>query len=401
MKITRFKFDDHGADWHLEETAFDQLNLLVGVSGVGKTKILEALRRVCRLALESGYNPGPIEWHIEFDQEEKTYIWSGQTEALPNDTLGESETSFTNSRATPIPTRIASERVSEGTSTNLINRSATEFIFQGDPLPRLISTVSAIALLENEKAIAPLRRGLKRALFNKTSERPLRLKTHSFPVSGLGHQTDIYKALSKSADGLLKFKEALAETGLENLSEHATLAAYYLQEAFPGEFAELRDIFTDTFPSVNDVRVIKPNHAQSNSTVTLELAIREEGVNAWVMQPDMSSGMLRTLVHVIETFLAPPGSVIVIDEFENGLGVNCLSDVARLISKRDDCQIILTSHHPYIINAIPMDAWKLVTRKGGHVRVTSARDIPEMQTASRLEAFTRLINLPQFEEGIQ
>jgi predicted ATPase len=111
--------------------------------------------------------------------------------------------------------------------------------------------------------------------------------------------------------------------------------------------------------------------------------------------------MLLTLAHIFEMALAPPGSVIIIDEFENSLGVNCMSDLARLISKRADCQMILTSHHPYIINNIPVDAWKLVTRKGGHVRVTSAQDIPEMQSASRLEAFTRLINLPQFEEGIQ
>jgi recombinational DNA repair ATPase RecF len=61
VKITRFKFDDHGADWHLEQTAFDSLNLLVGVSGVGKTKILEALQRVCGMAAGSATSPGKIE----------------------------------------------------------------------------------------------------------------------------------------------------------------------------------------------------------------------------------------------------------------------------------------------------------------------------------------------------
>ncbi|MEP7126291.1 MAG: AAA family ATPase [Byssovorax sp.] len=402
MKITRFEFHDHAADWHLEPTAFDSLNLLVGVSGVGKTKILEAFRRVCRLALESDYNPGLIEWNIEFEQEDKSYRWSGRTETPPDDGLGELEASSTSLRAAA-PTRIANEQVSNGTSASLIDRDAEVFTFQGDRLPRLRNTVSAIALLENEEAVAPLRRGFKRALFSKASELPLRLPSQTFRVAGLVHQTEIYTRLREGPDGFAKFKEALAESGLKNLSEYAPLAAFYLQEAFPEQFAELQDVFIDTFPFVTDVKIVKSNRAQSSTAVTLELAIRETDLNGWVMQSDISSGMLKTLVHAIETFLAPPGSVIVIDEFENSLGINCMSDLTRLILRRTDCQVILTSHHPYIIGHVPVDAWKLVTRKGGHVSVTSARDIPELKSASRLDSFTRLINLPEyrFEEGIQ
>ena len=87
VKITRFKFDDHGADWHLEETAFDQLNLLVGVSGVGKTKILEALRRLCRMATGSKTSPGEIEWLLEFEHDGRPYRWEGLTGAKTKSAL--------------------------------------------------------------------------------------------------------------------------------------------------------------------------------------------------------------------------------------------------------------------------------------------------------------------------
>ena len=48
--------------------------------------------------------------------------------------------------------------------------------------------------------------------------------------------------------------------------------------------------------------------------------------------------------------LWPDGSVILIDEFENSLGVNCLDEITEDVVKESRrLQFILTSHHPYII----------------------------------------------------
>ena len=77
-----------------------------------------------------------------------------------------------------------------------------------------------------------------------------------------------------------------------------------------------------------------------------------------------------------------------------------MPELTRFLRTRTDCQFILTSHHPYVINNIPMATWKLVTRKGGLVRVTSASDIPALRGASHHEAVLRPINHPEFEEGI-
>ena len=43
MKINNFNFRNNSQNWHLENTYLDNLNLLVGASGVGKTRILKAL----------------------------------------------------------------------------------------------------------------------------------------------------------------------------------------------------------------------------------------------------------------------------------------------------------------------------------------------------------------------
>ncbi len=63
-------------------------------------------------------------------------------------------------------------------------------------------------------------------------------------------------------------------------------------------------------------------------------------------------------------------------------GVNCMPDVVRFLNTRPDLQFILTSHHPYVINNLPIATWKLVRRRGSIVSVTPAHDIPALQGAS-------------------
>lgn len=50
MKVKKFSFKNKNQNWHLENTYFDNLNLLVGASGVGKTRISKALYLICNIA---------------------------------------------------------------------------------------------------------------------------------------------------------------------------------------------------------------------------------------------------------------------------------------------------------------------------------------------------------------
>ena len=91
---------------------------------------------------------------------------------------------------------------------------------------------------------------------------------------------------------------------------------------------------------------------------------------------------------------------LLVDEIENGLGVNCMPEVTEALRLRTDLQFILTSHHPYIINNLPTRAWKLVRRQGTQVRIDPASEFAGIDTSSHHRAFTQLINLPEFEDGI-
>ena len=172
--------------------------------------------------------------------------------------------------------------------------------------------------------------------------------------------------------------------------------AYFLQRLFPDEFEKVQDAYIEIFPSVKEIRVeVKP---VSNNQYRFLFEIKENGLDNWISQNRMSSGMFRTLIHLIEILLAPEESVIVIDEFENSLGINCMPELTEFILDRSpELQFILTSHHPYIINSIPWTNWQVVSRIDNKITARKTTDIPELETASSLDKFTQLIDLLEFE----
>ena len=177
-----------------------------------------------------------------------------------------------------------------------------------------------------------------------------------------------------------------------------TLKTFFLQKFYQKEFKNIKQEFTDIFPFVKELKIKYIKMADEH---TLFLSIKEYDSNDWIHQNQISSGMFSTFLHLIEIHLAPEGAVILIDEFENSLGINCMPSTADFINEYSaKLQFIVTSHHPYIINEISWKNWKIVKRKGGSVRVINSTDISELETASTLEKYVRLINLPAYEEGI-
>jgi len=367
MKITSFKLDNQTKDWHLEETAFDNFNLLVGISGVGKTRILKTLQQVCQVATHDRLLQEVVDWNwkIGFVHASQEYEWVLKT-----------------SKDSIEPAIIYEQIIKKVAGQNrvVLERSQTTNQLDGQNLPKLINTQSAIYLLGAENSIAPIYSGFKRRLtFTDTRQ-----------AGEMAHPEKLLEKFKPRQEvGLEKFKESV--TPLPTLTK-----AYLLQAFYQEEWHQISQEFNHIFPSVTEIKV---SFTQRTEGFMYFFNIKEN--NQWISQPQMSFGMFHTLVYLIDISLAPRDSVIVIDEFENSLGINCMPELTDfIISKAPLMQFILTSHHPYIINNIPWKTWQLVTRKGGYVRVTNATQIPHLQTASSMEKFIQLINLPEYEEGI-
>ncbi|MCL1951131.1 MAG: ATP-binding protein [Turicibacter sp.] len=142
----------------------------------------------------------------------------------------------------------------------------------------------------------------------------------------------------------------------------------------PGQLEEIRNIYCYIFEDVTDVHFDRLCFKQGQ----------------WLYPGQMSDGMLKTFAYLKELISAPSGSVLLIDEFENGLGPNCLGVLLEEMLARDDVQLILSSHHPYVINNIPPNNWLITSRKNNLVKTKTAAEMGIGQT--RYDAFFELQN---------
>ncbi|HRE57385.1 MAG TPA: ATP-binding protein, partial [Candidatus Kapabacteria bacterium] len=74
MNIRTLEFKNKSDGWEIQKMSFQQLNLLVGASGVGKTQILQAIHTLKRIA--KGESFSGIQWKLEFTTNDGgEYIW--------------------------------------------------------------------------------------------------------------------------------------------------------------------------------------------------------------------------------------------------------------------------------------------------------------------------------------
>jgi len=315
MKLLRLSYQDLSSGLSIDSCEFFlDLNLLVGISGAGKTSILKAISNLKRIT--NGASINGVKWDVELlTNDHVRYHWLGEFEVRKARSLIKIEEDEFNNNDGENRVSIIRETLLKDQEV-LIARNQEVIEFKHSKTPKLASYLSCIELFNQEEDVFPVRQEFNKMIFN-----PLK-----FNIS--------YSAVDKI---------------LEN-----------------------------------------DEYAKYNSLSELH----------WIVEPNISSGMIKSLMFLATIKLSPDGSVILIDEFENSLGVNCLDTLTEdLLVNYRDLQFIITSHHPYIINNISPAYWKIVTRKGGVIQVHNAADFHISKT--RQKAFIDLINvLEEFPQGI-
>lgn len=394
MKLKTFQFHEDASGWTLEKMRLDDFNLLVGLSGAGKTRIVRALDGVQATALGDFPSPKPerqarlglwgASWVVEFEHDGTDYRWEVKTEppgdptaAFKGGAIVEPELPF-----------IHEERIWQGAEL-LVERTPERLVLQGRSLPRLDRVKSVIALLKEDIPLRAIHEGFSHWFSRQLSA-----------VADFDFSPDIFRD-----PAIEKYSSAEAIGADLTLSLHHKAA--YLSMRSPKEFGDVVATFREAFPTVEDVQVrhdFPPAWAHEDTRGLFQVAlwVLEHGVREGVPFWQLSSGMQRTLAFLLHLAFAPPGMVVLIDEFENSLGVNCLPVLTRfLLERAPSLQLIITTHHPFLIEQIPTRHWKLVTRRGSTVRVLGATEVEALREESHLDRFTRLINLTEYEHGIQ
>ena len=382
MKILSLSYKNTFEEWEIENINFFDLTLLVGISGVGKTQILESINILKRVA--EGESVNGIEWNILFIANNgNKYRWEGSFEKLSSqgtaEDLFEKYVVRDDKKNKP---KIKNEKIFLNDNKSPVTQRKDKRIYFNDKLmPKLSSEESCVNIFKEEDDIKPIYESFNKIVFRDHT------KKEDMILGGMINSDKI----KKEYNTLEKIRES-------NLNTINKLACIY--ENVPDIFAQIKEIFIEVFPQVQDVKIelLKGKGVPSFILRTYILSIKENSVDKWIPQNRISSGMLRTFLHISEMFLWSDGTVILIDEFENSLGVNCIDVLTEdLVHENNRIQFIATSHHPYIINKIPYDYWKIVTRHGGNIKTYDAKDFDLGD--SHHERFMNLINLPQYRQG--
>lgn len=380
MQIKTLEYYDDEYKWELARVDFLQnLNLLVGVSGVGKTRTLKAIYNL--KAIANGASLNGVKWNVCFVGDDgREYSWIGEFETQ-EETILVDESSDENQQV-----RLTSERLVCDNHKVLIERKNSDIILNGSKTPKLSPFESVIELLKQEDQISPVKESLDNIILADST---------SYSTS--------YGKVWRLPIGMLRKFEKAKLSNLQKSGLPVPIKLSILHKFFPETFDKIKEAFISVFPSVSDVKIetVRVNNIpielfdffKEGNTVS----IKEKGVKDWTQ--NISSGMLKTLMYIGELYLSPENSIILIDEFENSLGVNCLDSVTELILGDRRFQFFITSHHPYIINNVSPAYWKIVTRKGGLVTIKNSEDFHISE--SRQKAFIDLINVLEDNEDME
>lgn len=379
MNINTLEFNDKARQWRLSKTGFKRLTLLVGASGVGKTQMLRAIYALKEIAQGEAING--VEWNVNFTTVEgDTYIWQGEFELrdVPVFELEEDQSV----KKTP---KIIYEKITKN-NQQLVNRQKDRIVFKGSETIKLTREKSLLNHLE-EDFINEMKEAIGK----------IQLSDHS------DSQKEPFKISLFNANSLAKKYNTLKSIRQSDLDIRVKM--YLAFKTDKSIFSNIKDRFTDIFPQVEDIK-IAPIEFEDDDDIPVFMKeypfiqIKELGVPKWIRQNRISSGMFRSLIHISELYLSREGTLFLIDEFENSLGINCIEDLTTdILQSQRALQFILTSHHPYIINSIGYDNWKLVTRTQGVVKTTDASQLNIGK--SKHEAFMQLLQLEEYQTGIE
>jgi ABC-type dipeptide/oligopeptide/nickel transport system ATPase component len=380
MKIKYFKYENKSTGLKINTIDFNSnLTLLVGASGVGKSLILKALIDMRKIA--DGRSINGVEWEIEFLSDTKhDYIWKGafESKVVQNITLIDDY----EEKDTALKPKIKKEELWLN-NIIIVKRDNKETLFNEKPaFPKPSSYESVLSLFKEAKEIIPINNNVKQIKIMEDFD------------------PRVFHFFSKILDILEEYKTI---DKIQHSSMPTIIKLHCVYKNLPDIFNKIKKDFVSIFPQIKDIRiklVVDKNITLPASYVSL-LEIKEKNVNNWISQQNISLGMLKTLSLISELYLCENESTILLDEFENSFGVNCMdSAVDNILNVNRDLQFIITSHHPYIINNIDMSHWKVVSRKGGIISTKNARDYGLDKYDSHHEAFLELLQLSDYSNGI-
>lgn len=351
------------------------INLLVGDSGTGKTRLLNTIFNFSRqLISEKVLFPG--QWDIDFEMNNKTYNYQLDVVDDPN------------SPGQKIVNKEKLENLSDGKT--LVIRSGNKLEWKNETLPKIGKDVSSIYLFREEDDIAPIYYGFKRVIARRFS---LDALSSNFNFNFISHDRANKIIEKKNLQALLD----------DDINFHTRISLLKIIDLKKYEIAT--GLFKEVFPFIESFEIAPLNKILDTMPVqvnAVSFMIKEKDIASYIPVNDISSGMQKIFLLILDIIILDEDGILLIDEYENSLGINAINYLPELIlSITNKCQFIITSHHPYIINSIPIESWFVFHRKGHKISIKSGAEFKEKYGKSKQQKFVQLINDKFYLDGIE
>lgn len=380
MYIEKLFLHDSRLNITVDNVEFGRKNFLVGISGSGKSTILNALYTLVQIA--SGSSSPADTWNVVFrDKENRKVEWSGKFSKkgeFDEDGAEKAE--------------LIEEKITVDGASFLLKKGEL-IILENKEFPIIDATKSNLYIFRNQDSLKTIYESISSLIISGA------LEANSGSLMAIPYISSVYEEAVKKT--LHNENQSIKDVVLINdrrlsAKERVIFAHKYDQKAFE----DLVFVYTSIFPSVENILTKQIRNLASDSKYTnhrgsvIQLKLKD---GTLVEQGHISSGMFKTLLVLADIILSPDECVILMDEIENSLGLNCLQEVLNelIISNK---QIILTTHHPKIINNAPKNSWKIVTRKANEISVHDASVLKSNNNSH--DPFFQLINSEIYKCGV-
>ena len=375
MRIHWIEFENYTTGQKIEKIEFDRLNLLVGESGAGKTQILKTLSKYIDVVLYG--KPIPFAGYFKmgfsvnqvmdgnYEELNKTFVWKIKT----NESIINTNNSYSHG--------IVEEIVFKG-NEKFITRDDKGLQIENQKAPEISPDKSVLNIFKEPIDISNIKANFFKTVSYFSQEKGLN------PIS-LEVIRYVKKTLNNSSDNNMvgDFAKKLLFLPL-----NALIKVWIMKTYFKDTYFNFLNDLQAIFPVIEDVKVDFDNEINQ-----YKLFILQDGM--WIPTEEISSGMLKTIYILCNSNFGIDESVILLDELENGLGVNCLDEITDYICEKSydsNTQFILTSHHPYIINQIPENSWRIISQQNGIISSKRAIEVGIDTSKNRQDKFFQYIN---------
>lgn len=369
MKINWIEYENLKTGLKIERIDFfEDITLLVGISGAGKTQILKAIESSLNIAINKTARLQPCYANIGISIEKNVFEWIYKIENTNEEFISENDDNYC---FTYEKLLCNGDQIFERTRENVSISGYSKI-----PTPKKDESL-ILQYAEDDK--------LKMLSYNINKMYSVETELAVRGVIGSDSFNRIKPKIKENIDHNVDFK----------VFSHLPTAIklYIVKEYYNEIYIKIFEAIKELFIEIEDINIIEDSYREAYF-----VAITVYGKQ--ILQDDISNGMLKSIYYIIELFTMSENSLVLIDEFENGLGVNCIDLLANIfLFERTDLQFIITSHHPKIINHISSNKWKIIDRD---IHVIKNSDNKHYGIGNSLhDEYFNLINRWEFEGKIQ